>query len=116
MTKKECTPYEFYKIALRYNSSNRKKIIEYSVQCKLIPIKVSTAYAFLNRSVVDIPPKWHRCKGRERLVDVEKVSKVVLNNLDINVAMTTSDLEISDMLKKEMKNYLLDRKGDIVLK
>ena len=55
--KKEDTPSEFYKIVLDHNVSDRRKFIEYSVKNNLIPIKISTAYAFLNRSIEDVPIK-----------------------------------------------------------
>ena len=42
--------------------------------------------------------------GKKRLLNVEEESKIILDNLDYNVAMTTTDNEISGILSEKMKN------------
>ena len=62
------------------------------------------AYGFLNTGLENVPSSWCRIRGRKCSLEIEKVTKPVLDNLDVNVAMTTTDAEISDMLKDEIKH------------
>ena len=58
---------------------------------------------FFDTGLENVPSQWCHVRGRKRSLEVEKVTKIVLDNLDVSIAMTTTDTEASGALKDEKK-------------
>ena len=61
------------------------------------------ANELLSMDAERMPSKWKHFLGRKRSLEVNKVTKKELDNLDVNMDMTTTDTEISYMLNDEIK-------------
>ena len=84
------TPIEFCEASLkvRKNGGRKKLFVDYCVQHHWVPIKRTIAYEFLNIGLKNVLSQWCRVRGRKHSLEVEKVTKRVLDDLDVNVAMT----------------------------
>ena len=103
---KECTPVEFCNMSLKIcsNGSDKTRFIDHYAQHRLVPIKQPMPCELLSMDAENAPSEWHRCLARKCSLEVDKVAKKVLDDLDANVSMTTADTEASGTLNDETKH------------